>query len=124
MINIAKQLARHIEFMGFGELDKTVFRGNLGNAPDTAVCVYSSDSSYPGGDPARLQIITRSPSPATAYELSQSIADELAEYSGFLAGDGAFASIELINASAGLGEDERRRTLYSTNVEVRYCDCY
>lgn len=57
-----------------------------------------------------------------AYELSQAIADELAEFDGYLAGDGADAHIRVLNASAGLGADGKKRELYSSNYLVHYCN--
>lgn len=122
-MNIASQLAKHLEFEGFGILDKTLFWGWMPDAPDTAVCVYSSDSGIPGTERyARLQIITRAAAPKAAFELSQDIAEALDEYNGYLAGDGCKAIINIINASTGLGDDALRRSLYSTNITVLYCD--
>lgn len=122
-MNIAKLLARHLEFEGFGALDKSLFWGWLPDTPDTAACVYSHDSGIPGSDHcARLQIITRSQSVKDGYDLSQAIAESLDGYTGYLAGDGAHASITVVNATTGLGDDHMHRSLYSTNVTVYYCD--
>ena len=91
--------------------------------PDNAVCVFSTDSGYGGSDDgARVQVVVRARVTRAAYELSQRIVEDLAEFDGYLAGDGARVQIEIINASAGLGVDEKRRDLYSSNFLVRYCN--
>lgn len=127
-MNLIEQIARHIEFCGFGhvsdrEADGDIFWGTMPDQPDNAVCVFSTDSGYGGSDDgARVQVIVRAKSTKAAYELSQSIVEELAEFDGYLAGDGAMARIEVINASAGLGVDEKRRDMYSSNFLVHYCN--
>ncbi|MBR3503796.1 MAG: hypothetical protein IKO07_06080 [Clostridia bacterium] len=127
-MNLIEQVARHLEFCGFGtvadsETEGDIFWGHMPDKPDECVCVLSTDSSYAGStDGARVQIITRGNSTKYPYELSQAIAEELADFEGFLAGDGAGASIKIMNASQGLGADGVRRELYSTNIRVKYCD--
>lgn len=122
-MNIVREMVLHLEYLGHGEKDRNLFWGTMPTTPDTAVCVYSSDSGYAGSpDGARLQIITRAKSDKTAYELSQAIAEDLAEFDGYLYGDGAQASIDITNASIGLGNDDNKRPMYSTNIVVRYCD--
>ena len=126
-MNLIEQIAQHLEFCGCGlvsdeDTDGDLFWGHMPDAPNECVCVFSSDSSYPGADSgARVQIITRGNSAKSAYERSQAIAEELAEFTGFLAGDGAHVRIDVENASAGLGADSARRELYSTNIRVHYC---
>ena len=127
-MNLLEQVADHLEFCGFGTVaDATtngdIFWGHMPDKPDECVCVFSTDSSFAGSrNGARVQIVTRGKSAKAAYELSQSIAEELAEYEGYLAGDGAGVRIEVENASQGLGADGVRRELYSTNIRVHYCD--
>lgn len=127
-MNLIEQFARHIEFCGFGQVsDKTVdgniFWGTMPDQPDNAVGVFSTDSAYGGSDDgARVQVIVRAKTTKAAYELSQAIVEELAEFDGYLAGDGARAQIEVINASAGLGVDEKHRDMYSSNFLVHYCN--
>jgi hypothetical protein len=127
-MNLIEQFARHIEFCGFGrvadkDVDGGIFWGTMPDQPDNAVCVFSTDSAYGGSDDgARIQVIVRAKTTKAAYELSQSIVEELADFDGYLAGDGAKAQIEVISASAGLGADEKRRDLYSSNFLVRYCN--
>ena len=126
--NLLEQIARHIEFLGFGtvadaETDGDIFYGRMPDAPDACICVFSTDSSYCGSDDgARIQIYTRARTTKAAYELSQAIAEELIGFDGFLAGDGAHANISKINTSAGLGTDEKNRELYSSNFLVQYCN--
>lgn len=127
-MNLLEQIARHIEFCGIGaantdEAQGDIFWGLMPDSPDKCVCVFSTDSGYGGRDDgARVQIITRARSAKDAYQLSQAIVDELAEFDGFLAGDGARARIEVMNASAGLGSDGKKRELYSSNFRVYYCN--
>lgn len=127
-MNLIEQVARHLEFCGFGATadeitDGNIYWGHMPDKPDECVCVFSTDSGYAGKTGgARVQIVTRGKSAKATYELSQAIAEELAEYVGFLAGDGAGVRIEVENASQGLGADGVRRELYSTNIRVYYCD--
>lgn len=125
-MNLIEEVARHLEFCGFGTVagkePGNIFWGHMPDAPDECICVFSSDSAYAGSPTgARVQIATRAKNAKTAYELSQDIAEELAEYVGFLAGDGPSARIEVENASQGLGADNVRRELYSSNFRVWYC---
>jgi len=127
-MNLLEQFARHLEFLGFGTLSTNeaagdIFWGWMPDAPDNCITVYSSDSAYAGApDGARLQVMVRNRTAKGAYELSQAIAEELAETTGYLAGDGAHVNIEVVNASAGLGPDNKKRELYSSNFRVYYCD--
>ena len=126
--NLLEQIARHIEFLGFGtvadaETDGDIYWGRMPDTPDTCIGVFSSDSQYGGSDDgARIQIVVRAKSTKAAYELSQAIAEELVEFDGFLAGDGAHVFITPINTSSGLGCDDRNRELYSSNFRVYYCN--
>ena len=127
-MNLIEQFARHIEFLGFGavsdlETDGNIFWGTMPDQPDDCICVYSSDSAFGGSDNgARIQVVVRGKNTKTAYELSQRIAEELVDYDGYLAGDGARASINPINTSIGLGADGKKRELYSSNYLVYYCN--
>ena len=67
-------------------------------------------------------MIVRGRNTKAAYERSQAIVEDLAEFEGYLAGDGARVSIEVINASAGIGSDNKKREMFSSNFRVRYCD--
>lgn len=127
-MNLIEQFARHIEFCGLGqvsdkETDGNIFWGLMPDQPDNAIGVFSTDSGYGGSeDGARVQVIVRATTTKAAYEISQNIVEELAEFDGYLAGDGARARIEVVNASAGLGVDEKRRDMYSSNFLVHYCN--
>ena len=127
-MNLLEQFARHIEFLGYGTVSTSeaggdIFWGWMPDSPDECVCVFSSDSAYAGApNGARLQVITRAKNARRAYERSQAIAEDLAEFTGYLGGDGASVSIEVINASAGLGADTKKRELYASNYRVYYCD--
>lgn len=127
-MNLIEQIARHIEFCGFGQVSDRevagdIFWGTMPDQPDNALCVFSTDSGYGGSvDGARVQVIVRAKGTKAAYELSQRIVEELAEFDGYLAGDGARARIEVINASTGLGVDDKRRDMYSSNFLVHYCN--
>ena len=126
--NLLEQIARHIEFLGYGDVadeekDGNIFYGRMPDEPDRAICVFSTDSGFGGTDkPARIQLYVRDKYTKNAYELSQHIAEDLHEFDGFLAGDGAHVSIEAINSSNGIGADSRNRELYSSNFYVYYCD--
>ena len=126
--NLLEQVARHIEFLGFGtyadaEHDGDIYYGRMPDAPDACVCVFSTDSQYAGSeDGARIQMYVRAKSSKAAYERSQAICEELIEFDGFLAGDGAHVFITPINTSCGLGADDKNREVYSSNFYVRYCD--
>lgn len=125
--NLLEQIARHLEFLGLGVVSDEenvgdIFYGRMPESPDRCICVFSTDSQYGGSDqPARIQMLVRDVSSKGAYELSQEIAEELVDFDGFLAGDGAHVSIEPINTSNGLGADQRNRELYSSNFYVYYC---
>lgn len=127
-MNLLSQVARHLEFLGLGTVAdaKTagdIFQGHMPDEPDECVCVMSTDSAYAGAPQgARVQIETRALDSNTAYERSQAIAEELADFVGFLGGDGPDARIVVENASAGLGADAKWRHIYSTNIRVYYCD--
>lgn len=127
-MNLIEQIASHIEFVGLGALNTdeqegNVFWGNMPDAPDECVCVYSTDSAYAGSeDGARVQIIVRAKTTKKTYEWSQAIAEEFAEFNGFLCGDGAMVDIAAINTSCGLGADTKRREMYSSNFRVKYCN--
>lgn len=127
-MNIMEELARHLEFCGFGtfadeEHDGDIHWGRMPDAPDDCVCVFSSDSGVGGTDStARFQIMNRACETKTAYELSYAIAQELEDYNGFLNGDGRQVIIEVINAATGLGPDSKKREVYVTNIAVRYCN--
>lgn len=66
--------------------------------------------------------MVRAKTAKAAYEVSQAIVEELAEFEGYLAGDGARASIGVLNASQGLGPDSKKRELYASNFRVFYCE--
>lgn len=127
-INLIEQLAQHIEFLGLGKMIDDdgvgdVSWGFMPDLPDECVTVFSTDSGVPGGrSGARIQIIVRGRSTRAAYERSQEIADALDDFEGYLNGDGLHATIEVVNASAGLGTDTKRRELYSSNFIVHYCE--
>lgn len=126
--NLLEQIARHIEFLGFGDVadeekDGDIFYGRMPDDPDRCICVFSTDSGICGTDkPARIQLYVRDKYTKDAYELSKAISEELHEFDGFLAGDGAHVSIEAINTANGIGADERNRELYTSNFYVYYCD--
>lgn len=125
---LIEQIADHLEFLGFGTLPTnaasgTIFWGTMPDQPDECVAVYSSDSAYAGAEQgARVQIMTRGKTVRRAYELSQAIVEALAEFDGFLGGDGAHVRIDVENASAGIGTDSKKRELFSSNFRVYYCE--
>ena len=127
-MNLIEQFARHIEFLGFGTVaDSTtagdIFWGWMPDSPDACVTVFSTDSAYAGSDSgARIQMMVRGKSAKAAYERSQAIVEALAEFEGYLAGDGARVSVTVLNASAGLGSDAKKREMFSSNFRVYYCD--
>ena len=127
-MNLLEQIAKHLEFCGFGNVPSDTVQGNIhwGNMPDQpdrCICVFSSDSGYGGSEGgARIQVYVRAKTTREAYELSQAITEELAEFEGFLGGDGAHACFDVINSAAGLGADTKKRELYSSNYLVHYCD--
>lgn len=127
-MNLLEQFARHLEFLGFGtvadaENPGDIFWAWMPDSPDNCITVFSSDSAYAGASSgARLQVMVRNLTAKGAYETSQAIAEELAEFTGYLAGDGAHVSIDVINASTGIGPDNKKRELYSSNYRVYYCD--
>lgn len=109
--------------MSDAQSDGNIFWGMMPDAPDNCICVNSTDSGYGGSDSgARVQVIVRGKTTKYAYETSQAIAEELVDFDGYLGGDGAHASIEVLNASCGLGADSKKRELYSSNFLVHYCN--
>ena len=127
-MNLLEEIAYHLEYEGFGEVSTTervgkIFWGLMPDSPDYCICVFSTDSAYPGSSNAgRFQIVVRAKSVTLAYETACEITDALAEFNDFLHGDGAKAIIEVVNSATSLGEDEKKRQLYSSNYTIRYCD--
>lgn len=127
-MNLLEEIARHIEFLGHGTVADEYTVGDIfwGWTPDTptdCVTVFSSDSAYPGSpDGARIQIIVRGKNAKVAYERSQAIVEDLADFQGYLAGYGARVSIDVVNASTGIGSDSKKREMFSSNFRVFYCE--
>lgn len=125
---LIEQIADHLDFLGFGTLPTdaasgTIFWGTMPDKPDECIAVYSSDSAYAGAEQgARVQIMVRGKSVKSAYSLSQAIVEALVDFDGFLGGDGAHVRIDVVNASAGIGTDSKKRELFSSNFRVFYCD--
>ena len=127
-MNLLEQFARHIEFLGHGTVadeytSGDIFWGWTPDSPTECVTVFSSDSAYAGSpDGARIQMIVRGENPKSAYERSQAIVEDLVDFQGYLAGDGARVSIEVVNASTGIGSDNRKREMFTSNFRVYYCE--
>lgn len=120
-MNLLKEIARHLEFCGFGGMDETVFWGRMPDVPDSCIGVLSSNSAFPGAaEGARLQIVNRAETPEEAYETAFALGCELADFSGFLAGDGPMAKITVLTAAQGLGGDGKKRELYAAEIRVLY----
>lgn len=125
---LIEQIADHLDFLGFGTLPTdaasgSIFWGTMPDKPDECIAVYSSDSAYAGAENgARVQIMVRGKSVKSAYSLSQAIVEALVDFDGFLGGDGAHVRIDVVNASAGIGTDSKKRELFSSNFRVFYCD--
>ena len=126
-MNLLEQIAAHLELCGFGTVatarqDGNIHWGRMPDQPDDCICVYSTDSAYPGAENgARIQIMNRAKQPRKAYEVAYQIACELDGFNGFLGGDGSMANIEIMSSAVGVGADTKKRELYSTNIRVRYC---
>ncbi len=120
-MNLLKQVAAQLAFMGFGRLDGEIFWGRMPDAPDGCVGVFSLDSGVAGGS-ARVQVLIRDAGDGAAYEKACRIAQALDGFRGFLGGDGAEAKITVAGAAAGQGEDGRLRALYSVELDVMYGD--
>lgn len=129
-MNFIEQIADHLEFVGIGtcatdESEGNIHWGNLPDSPDECACVFSTDTSYPGSDKgARIQITTRGKVGdwRTPYELACRITDELAEFSGFLSGDGPQARFDVVDSAHGMGLDDSGRHVYTSNYIVFYCN--
>lgn len=127
-MNLLEQFARHIEFLGHGTVadENTpgdIFWGWTPDSPSECVTVFSSDSAYAGApNGARIQMIVRGNSPKSAYERSQAIVEDLVDFQGFLAGDGANVFVQVENSSTGIGSDQKKREMYSSNFRVFYCE--
>lgn len=128
VMNLLEELARHLEFCGFGtaadaETDGNIHWARMPDSPDDCICVFSTDSGVGGVDStARFQIMNRAKSTRAAYETSYEIAQMLDDFNGFLCGDGRLVDIEIINAASGLGPDTKKREVYVTNIAVKYCN--
>ena len=127
-MNLIEQIALHLQFCGLGavstkEAHGDIYWGRMPDEPDQCICVFSTDTGTPGanGNPARIQIMTRSKSTKWAYTKACEIAGEFDRFNGFLAGDGPQVITDVINSGAGLGADAKKRELYSTNIYCRYC---
>ena len=127
-MNLLEEMARHLEFCGFGTVaddttDGDIHWARMPDSPDDCICIYSSDSGVGGMDSkARIQIMNRSANTRTAYEVSYAIAQALNDFEGFLYGDGRYVNIEVINSASGLGPDTKKREVYVTNIAVKYCN--
>ena len=127
-MNLLEDIARHLEFCGFGNMadesaDGNIHWARMPDSPDDCICVYSSDSGAGGPDStARFQIMARAKSSRKAYETAYEIGQALDDFDGFLAGDGHHVNIDVINAAAGLGPDTKKREIYVTNIAVKYCN--
>lgn len=127
-MNLLEEFARHIEFLGHGtvndaETSGDIFWGWTPDEPSDCVTLFSTDSAYAGApNGARIQMIVRGRSAKRAYERSQAIVEDLVDFSGYLAGYGARVSIDVINASAGIGSDNKKREMFSSNFRVYYCE--
>ncbi|MBQ9198370.1 MAG: hypothetical protein IJ157_14200 [Clostridia bacterium] len=121
-MNLLREMAEHIEFCGFGRMDRDIFWGRMPDSPDACVCLFSSDSALPGEESgARLRLVNRAASPGEAYERACGLAAALDGFDGFLAGDGRMARIDVTAAASGMGADGKKRELYRTELRVRYC---
>lgn len=128
-MNLIEHIADHLDFEGFGQIstieqDGNIFWGEMPDSPDLSICVYSTDSGYGGSeDGARIQIMCRGAvgDVRTPYELSCSITDALADYNGYLHGDGPKVIIEALQTALGAGIDTSGRHFYSSNYRVYYC---
>lgn len=129
-MNLIEQIADHMEFCGLGvcatlEHEGDLYWGQMPESPDAAVCVFSTDTAYPGSTSgARIQIMCRGAvgDARTPYERACAITDELGDFLGFLSGDGPYARIEVTNSAQGVGLDTRGRHIYVSNYRVYYCD--
>lgn len=129
-MNLMEQLARHLEFLGFGVYASEqeagdIFYGQMPDAPDSAVCVFSQDSAMPGSaSGARMQVFTRGAvgDAKGPYEAACAIAEALEGFMGFLMGDGVYVRIEAVSVAQGMGLDESGRHIYSSNYRVFYCE--
>lgn len=125
---LIEDFARHIEFIGFGtyadnEHAGNIFFGEMPDSPHDCICVLSNDSGHGGSDSgARVQVVVRATTTKEAYELSQDLVEQLVDFDGYLHGDGAHVFVDLINASIGLGVDNRGRKLYASNFRIHYCN--
>lgn len=122
-MNLLEHIAHHLDFEGIGTVDTDIFWGRMPDKPDDCIGVFSTDSGEPNDAdrPARIQIFTRSRSVRRAYETALAIAEALHGFTGYLHGDGIYASVEALNTAAGLGADEAKRETFSSNFYVRYC---
>lgn len=127
-MNLLEDIARHLEFLNIGimpteDREGTIYWGLLPDQPDAAICVYSTNSGLCGSQshPARIQVLVRATTTREAYEVSQNIAEALDGFAGYLHGDGAWAVIDAIDTSQGIGTDLLRREMYCSNFYVRYC---
>lgn len=129
-MNLIEEVARHLEFAGIGymataEEDGDIFFGHMPDEPDEAVCVFSSDSARPGDeDGARIQVMTRGVvgDARTPYERALKVTEALDGFTGFLAGDGPMADVEVVMSARGVGRDTSGRELYASTYAVTYCD--
>ena len=54
-MNLLEQIAAHLELCGFGTVataqqDGNIHWGRMPDQPDDCICVYSTDSAYPGAE--------------------------------------------------------------------------
>ena len=124
-MTLLEEIARHLAFLGFGEvadreMDGNIFLGRLPERDGLTLAVLAADAGVAGRS-ARIQLIARSEKELEAFTVCQGMAEALADFEGYLMGYGRRVSVRVQNGAHGLGADDRRRSLYACNLTVRYC---
>ncbi|MBQ8159688.1 MAG: hypothetical protein IJ083_02960 [Clostridia bacterium] len=127
-MNLLEQIGMHLEALGLGtmadgEHEGNIFWGTMPESPDACISLHATDAGLPGRrGGARIQVVVRGRDDRYAFETCQRIAEEMADWNGYLAYHLARVTVTLINGAQGIGADEQQRVLYSCNLRVHYCD--
>ena len=122
-----EHLLQHLEWAGFGTVsDEAVpgdlFLGEMPPAPDSCLCLMSADMGI-GTEGARIEVFVRGERGdyLAPHRRLARVTEHLADFHGFLHGDGPFADITVLSGGEGRGADSLGRHLLVTVVRLRSC---
>lgn len=126
-MTILEHLLVHLEWAGLGvvadgETPGDLFLGEMPPSPDACLCLMSADMGI-GTEGARIEIFVRGERGdyLTPHRRLARVTAALADFHGFLHGDGPDADITVLSGGEGRGADTLGRHLLMTVVRLRCC---